>query len=281
MADHTARQFRTSLVFALALGAGAGSGCWVTTSEYDHTRTALEARVHAMETNDQQRRAQLQTAVDQATEQVRTLTAQLEQARTQTRNLADLGARLDGIEDRMRQLSGSTEDLRHAVDESAQTRTQLTARVDVLERRAGIAPLVNAADIPADNAQVLTLARTAFDARDFARARFLANALIQRAPQDPSADDAALLIARSNLGENRSATAVQDLQRFMQTYPSSDLLPDALTILAEAFMNLRLCTEAQRTLRLLLDRHGRAPAAAAARARLDAIRALPREACSG
>lgn len=271
--------FRAPRLFVL-VAALAVPGCYVTSSEFDHTRSAMEARIHALETNDQQRRQQLQTAVDQATTQVRTLHEQLDQARTQTRNLADLGSRFDTMEERLRTITGALDELRHQLEEAVGARQQTATRLDAVERRLGIAPLVDAAQIPADNAQLLTLARTAFDARDFARARFLANTLLQRAPQDPLADDAQLLVARAQLAENRAATAVQELNRLLQNYPGGDAVPEALATLAEAFLNLRMCTEAQRTLRLLVERHGRTAAGAAARGRLDQVRALPREACA-
>lgn len=254
--------------------------CWVTSGEFDHSRSAIEARLHSLETNDQQRRQQLQTAVDNATTQVRTLNEQLEQARTQTRNLADLGTRFESMEERLRTLTGALDEVRHQVDETGTARGDIVRRVDVVERRLGITALVDASQIPADNQQLLTMARTAFDARDFARARFLGNTLLQRAPQDPFADDAQLIVARAHLAENRAATAVQELNRLLQNYASADAVPDALATLSEAFLNLRMCTEAQRTLRLLAERHARTPAGAAARGRLEQVRALPREACS-
>lgn len=256
-------------------------GCWVTSGEFDHSRSAMEARIHALESNDQQRRQQLNQAVENATTQVRTLNEQLEQARTQTRNLADLGVRIDALEERIRTLNGALEDLRHSVDETATARTQTDTRITSIERRVGIAPQVDPSQIPADNAALLALARTAFDARDFPRARFLVQALVTRAPQDALADDALLIQARALVIENRAATAVQDLNRLLQTYPNGDAVPDALAVLSEAFVNLRMCTQAQRTLRLLIERHGRTPAGTAARARLEQVRALPREACGG
>jgi TolA-binding protein len=271
---------RAGLLLLGALGAMA-QGCWVTSSEYDRGRSRLEARMHELENRDQQRRQQLQEAVDQATSQVRTLNEQLEQARTQTRNMADIGVRLDDLETRIRTLTGTLDELRHSLDEATSARSQVANRVEAVERRLGIAPLVDANQIPADNGQLLALARTAFEARDYPRTRFLAQALVQRAAQDPNADDAMLLIARAQLAENRAATAVQELNRLLQTYPQGDAVPEALGVLADSFVNLRMCTEAQRTLRLLIERHGRTPAAAAARTRLEAVRALPREACGG
>ncbi len=255
--------------------------CWVTSGEHDRVRAELDHRLGALENNDRQRREQLQQAVDQATAQVRTLNEQLEQARTQTRNLADLGVRIDALEERIRTLNGALDDLRHSVDETATARTQTDARITSIERRVGIAPAVDPSQIPADNAALLALARAAFDARDYPRARFLVQALVTRAPQDALADDALLIQARALVIENRAATAVQDLNRLLQTYPNGDAVPDALAVLSEAFVNLRMCTQAQRTLRLLIERHGRTTAGTAARARLEQVRALPREACGG
>lgn len=265
-------------VLALAL-ASLGGGC-VTSSRFEASRVAMENRLRALETNDQQRRQQLNEAVERATAQVRTLNEQLEQARTQTRNTADLGARMESFEERIRGLTGTLEELRHSLDEGSQARTQVATRVEAVERRLGIAPMVDPSQVPAENPALLAMARQAFEARDYPRARFLAQALVTRAATDPLADDAVLLVARAQLAENRAATAVQELNRLMQSYPTGDAVPEALATLAEAFTNLRMCTQAQRTLRLLIERHGRSPAGAQAPARLEAVRRLPREACS-
>jgi TolA-binding protein len=267
----------TVLVFAALVA----SGCWVTTSEHDRVKGDFERRIGALENNDRQRREQLQRAVDQATAQVQTLNEQLEQARTQTRNLADLGVRLDAMDERIRTLTGALDELRHALDESIQVRAQLDARLTAAERRIGIAPQVDPSQIPSDNGQLLAMARSAYDSREFARARFLTQTLLTRAPQDPLADDALLLQARCLIAENRAASGVQELNRLMQNYPQGDAVPEALSVLAEAFVNLRMCTQAQRTLRLLIERHGRTAPGTAARARLEQVRALPREACGG
>lgn len=260
--------------------AAMSTGCWVTSSEADHTRRTLETRIRALETNDQQRREQLNEAVERATAQVRTLNEQLEQARTQTRNTADLGARMESFEERIRTLNGAIEELRHSLDEGSQARGQVATRVEAMERRLGIAPMVDPSQVPAENPALLALARQAFEGRDYPRARFLAQALVTRAATDPLADDAVLLVGRTQLAENRAATAVQELNRLMQNYPTGDAVPEALATLAEAFTNLRMCTQAQRTLRLLIERHGRTPAGTQAPARLEAVRRLPREACN-
>lgn len=268
---------RLAVLITLSLCAG----CWVTSGEHDAAMRTLNNRIHSLETNDQQRREQLNQAVDQATAQVRTLNEQLEQARTQTRNLADLGARLDTVEARIRTLTGALDEAQHSDETASQARTQVANRVEAIERRLGILPAVDPSQVPADNGQLFSLARQAFEARDYPRTRFLAGALVQRAAQDPLADDALLLQAKAQLAERRAATAVQDLNRLLQAYPQGDAVPEALSTLAEAFVSLRMCTEAQRTLRLLIERHGRTVAGTAARARLTAVRALPREACGG
>ena len=78
------------------------SGCitWASQSE------ALQSRVVTLEHAEADRRRLLHDAEAQ----VQAMTAQLEQARAQTRNLADLGARLDGIDQQLRELHGAIDE---------------------------------------------------------------------------------------------------------------------------------------------------------------------------
>ena len=277
----TTSQRSIALVLALA---AASSGCLVFKSDYER----LEARVTAAEQADQQRRRQLSDAIDNATRQVQTLNEQLENARTQTRNLANIGSRIDGLEEQLRTISGGVAECRHALEQGTVSNTelhsQLTAlehRITELERRTGLAPAVDPNQIPQVPAEIMNQARQALTARDFNRARALANALIQRAPLDPLADDARLLVGRSYMQDNRAATAVQEFQRLLTDYPAGDTIPDALTEMVEALIRLGLCAPAQRTLRILIDRHGSTPQGQAARRRLEEVRHLPRAACTG
>lgn len=284
-------QTRTLSLAASAAVAATLCGCIVLQSEHQALARnvhEIDRRTQTIETAERDRRQQL----ERADEQVRALNAQLEQTRAQTRDLADLGARLDGIDEEIRRIRGGLDDARRtletrATDSEAQRHAveerlaALERRLLELERRAGLAPAVDAQQIPALPADILALARTAAAARDFVRARALTAALLERAPHDALADDARLLNARMYVQENRNATAVQELQRLLTDFPAGDTVPDALTELAEALVRLGLCGPAQRTLRILVERHGSTPQGAAARRRLDELRHLPRAACTG
>ena len=268
----------------------ASSGCFATSSEHDVLQrrvVAMDTRLHAIEAADHDRQAQL-TRADQ---QVRMLNEQLEQARTQTRNLADLGARLDGIDEQIRQLHGSTDEVRRTVetngtDESTQ-RQELANRLSAIERRVHEARVQMRLDqpdpqeIPSTPADIMTQARSAMTAQQYDRVRLLAGTLLQRTPQDPLADDAQLLVAQSYGAQNRNATAVQEFQRLLATYPSADTVPQALSDMAEALVRLGLCVPAQRTLRLLIDRSASSPQGQAARRRIEEVRRMPRTVCQG
>jgi TolA-binding protein len=220
------------------------------------------------------------------------LTQQLELARAQTRNLADLGARIDGLEDQLRAINGALSDLRRMTETNSTDvgslrgaiLTQLTAaerRVTEIERRIGLAPAVDPNQIPTAPADIMAQARQAYTNRDFNRARALAAALLQRAPQDPLADDARLLIGRAHVQENHYATAIQEFQHILSDFPNADTVPDALTEMSEAFVRLGMCTPARNTLHILIDRHGTTPQGQAARQRLREVERMPRSACTG
>jgi TolA-binding protein len=264
------------------------AGCFASSSQVN----ALEGRMSAVERADETRRRQLSDAVDSATRQVQTLTQQLEQARAQTRNLADVGARIDGLEEQLRTINGTLSELRRTTETNttdvttlrSAILTQLTAaerRVTEIERRIGLAPAVDPNQIPTAPADIMTEARQAYTNRDFNRARALATALVQRAPQDPLADDARLLLGRTYVQENRYATAIQEFQHILSDYPTGDTVPDALTEMSEAFVRLGMCTPARNTLHILIDRHGGTPQGQAARQRLREVERMPRSACTG
>jgi TolA-binding protein len=263
-------------------------GCFAMKSEVQ----SLDWRIGAIERADVQRR---QLLID-AQQQVAALNEQLEQARAQTRNMADLGARLDGIEEQLRSLRGALDEVRVAlqtsIGEETSQRTQLAQqlsgqlttierRITEVERRVGLAPAVEANQIPSAPAEIVAQARQAYANRDYVRTRALANALLQRPSPEPNQAAAArLLLGMVSMQENRAAAAAQEFQRLLTDYPTSDSVPEAMAQMSEAFVRLGWCTQAQRTLRLLIDRHGSTPQGQAARRRLEEVRRLPRAACT-
>jgi TolA-binding protein len=254
-------------------------GCFASSSAHE----ALDRRVSVMEANERQRRPQ----VEEQERRVATLIENLERVRTQLGSVADMANRMESFDRDIRALRGAVEELRQTLGDVGENRTQLSQvlarieeRVLLLERRTGLAPAVDPASIPADNAALMNDATRALDARDLARVRALATALLSRAPQDPLADDARMLLGRASMVEQRWATAIQEFRRLVADYPTGDKVPDALAEMAECFVRLGWCTEAQRSLRLIGERYASSPRAAAARTRLEEVRRLPRSACS-
>lgn len=268
---------RTSVLATLALNAI--GGCFASSSAHE----ALDRRVGVIESNERTRRPQ----VEEQQRRVAALIEDLERVRNQLGSVADMANRLEGFDRDIRALRGSVDELRASLGDVNEGRTQLSGllsridgRVLELERRAGIAPAVDPSSIPQDNAQLIADAQRALDGRDYVRVRALVAALIGRAPQDPLADDARLLLGRCAMAEQRWATAIQEFRRLAADFPAGDKVPDALAEMAECFVRLGWCTEATRSLRLLTERYASSPRVAAARTRLTEISRMPRAACT-
>jgi TolA-binding protein len=259
--------------------ASVATGCFASSSAHE----ALDRRVVIMEAAERQRRPQLETQE----RRVNALIENLERVRNQLGSVADMANRMEGFDRDIRALRGSVEEMRQTLGDVGDNRTQLSQvlsrieeRVLMLERRTGLAPAVDPASIPADNAALIADANRSLQSNDLVRLRALATALLSRAPQDPLADDARMLLGQASMREQRWATAIQEFRRLVADYPQGDRVPDALAEMAEGFVRLGWCTEAQRSLRLIVDRYASSPRAAAARTRLDEVRRLPRSACS-
>ncbi|MBL8679970.1 MAG: hypothetical protein JNK05_12425 [Myxococcales bacterium] len=264
---------------ALFVSGALAQGCFASSSAHE----ALDRRVGVIEANERQRRPQL----EEQERRVGTLIENLERVRNQLGSVADMANRMEGFDRDIRAIRGLVDEMRQTLGDVGENRTQLSQvlarieeRVLQLERRTGLAPAVDPASIPADNAALIADAGRALDARDFVRVRALATALLSRAPQDALADDARMLLGRASMVEQRWATAIQEFRRLVADYPQGDKVPDALAEMAEGFVRLGWCTEAQRSLRLIGERYASSPRAAAARTRLDEVRRLPRSACS-
>ncbi len=272
----------TSRWLALSVAVFSGGmlqGCFASSAAHE----ALDRRVGVIEANERQRRPQH----EEQERRVATLIADLERVRTQLGSVADMANRMEGFDRDIRALRGAVDELRQRLGDVGEGRTQLSAvlsrieeRVLLLERRTGLAPAVDPASIPADNAALLADANRALDARDLVRVRALATALLSRAPQDALADDARFLLGRASMVESRWATAIQEYRRLVADYPQADRVPDALAEMAEGFVHLGWCTEATRSLRLITERFATSPRAAAARTRMEEVRRMPRAACT-
>ena len=97
---------------------------------------------------------------------------------------------------------------------------------------------------------------------------------------DGAADAGRVIVARTHIQENRVATGLQLLNQLITDRPASPAAPEALSELSEGYVRLGWCTDAQRTLRLLTERHAATPQGQAARTRIEEVRRLPRTTCT-
>jgi outer membrane protein OmpA-like peptidoglycan-associated protein len=167
-------------------------------------------------------------------------------------------SRFEAMEERIRTLTGALDELRHRSTRRPPRAPRSPPASTPSSGAWASRPGRRVAD-PADNPAAVDHGPQAFDGRDYARARFLASALLHPRRAGPLADDAQLLVARASArreprrhgGAGAQPTAADLPQRRRRARGPRDAL--------EAFVNLRMCTEAQRTLRLLIERHGRTP----------------------
>jgi len=80
--------------------------------------------------------------------------------------------------------------------------------------------------------------------------------------------------------ESKYANAVGELQKVLNTYPSSPEVPEAMWQLSLAFVQLHFCTDAHSLLSDLVKRYPRSPRAADAKGELKSIAKLPKSACT-
>jgi TolA-binding protein len=263
---------RLSLLPTLLLTiAPAVSGCflWTTRGEGDTLRNEnerLRQRVEQLDTHLAEEQQRLTEMIDRARADVEQLEEMLTRA-TQllARNSADFGAELESANDRLRETSGGIAELRHDLE-------QLAAKVDLSDRRVHEFALAAGLDLPVDEGKIPATAEEHFDSVKAALAagrhgevRSLGKIFLERYPKDQRCDDIQLLMAKSHLEQKQYAKALGALRRFTDLYPNSDLTPEALYEMAQAFLALGDCTDARVLADAVIARHAKSPFAEKAR----------------
>ncbi len=231
------------------------SGCWVTTEQGARIQQANDSQDRAIET--------LRDEITADREQLAGKMAQLERltksaASVVTRDNADRGVMLEQMQERISLLEGQLAELRHSLEklssDSAVRQADIEKRLDQLARKTGVAPPIDAEDIPRDRTAHFGAAREAFEAGDHPRSRALLREFLARYPQDELADDAQYLIGAGYLQQGKPATALGELRKVLAQYGQGDSLDKALLGMADAFFKLGACTDAKKALDALLQR---------------------------
>ncbi len=277
------RAFLSASVSTVAALSFASLAC-VSTADGDAMRgrtTALETRVTAVESVSQSFEAE--TA--RAHTKVQELESVLERAtRVVTRASADTGAQVETMREQLATQEGAIAEVRNELSrlqrEFQEQQADYENRMKKLARRAGIDMPVEEGEIPAAPAEHLQAARTAYEARDFSRARALYRAFVTRYPRDDHADDAQYFVGQSYLLEDRPATALGELRRVLSEYASGDAVPRTLLAMGDAFYRLHACTESRASYDAIIRGHSRAPEATDARTKLRDVQRAPAGYCT-
>jgi len=220
-------------------------GCfWVTTkSEGRSLRrdvNSLDSRVATKEAELGGKVDELQKTLDQA-------------AKILKRNSADIGADVQRIDDKQRELLGlvtsaqtSAEEVRVGFERYKQSTEErfaaLEARVAQLEGRGGGAATAVGGGSPDD---LWTAGKAAFEARKYGDAREAFKKLSLGFPTHARADDAQYFRAEAYFAEKDWDSAIREYQKVFDKYADSDLADDALFRAGEAAEKLKNCTEAR------------------------------------
>ncbi|MBI2895173.1 MAG: tetratricopeptide repeat protein [Deltaproteobacteria bacterium] len=270
-----------AILLALVLS-GAGA-CFMSSSEGERlskTVRDLDRRLETMEKN----RERLMSAVSSSEGQVARLEKLMNEAtRVLTRNSADFGAQVQELQTQMGALEGRLEEIRHGLEQLgrnlASVQTDLTARVDSIQKKAGLDPVVQPADIPQNKVDHFALAYRRYQERSWTVSRALFREYIQRYAQDDQADNAQYWIGMTLVGEGRPQAAVGELRRVIEEHADGDAVDDSMFAMAEAFLALKACTDARTLFDALVRRFPDSTLATDARSKLRTLRRPPAGMC--
>jgi len=199
-------------------------------------------------------------------------------------NDADIVTRESQVESDITAMQARVDDLNKSLQQSrAQDATdldRLETRVAALERsQANVMARVDPA-LPDDKEQLWQQAGERMKEAQTDEGRRFYRTFIRRFPQDPRASRATLEIGLSYALEQQYSRAAAQFQSVLDNYPRSPEVPEAMWNLSLAFVQLHFCTDARALLADLVKRYPKSPPVRDARRELQAIRKLPRRACT-
>ena len=248
--------------FILALSA---SGCfWVTTkSEGEEIKQDLQHmqdKLDKFEQDLKKERMHLTEMIGRARTEVEKLEETLNRAtRVLSRNSADFGAEMESIKEKLRQIDGSLAELRHNAEQSDKALSEANSRVREFAVAAGIDLPVDAATVPKNPNDHLSMISSAYSEGRYSEVRSLGKVFLDRHASHDKADNVFVLIGKSYLAQKRWAKGLGILREFTERYPKSGLTPEVLYEMARAFFALGDCTDARILVDTVTSRYRRSP----------------------
>jgi tol-pal system protein YbgF len=195
----------------------------------------------ASQMDDQLKR--LRTVVDEATKVV-------------TRNSADVGGKVDKLQVDLAQLTGRVDDMQHSVDAiTKQFQDYRAASDSKIEQLVNASTVSKAPPVPETPDAVMAEADKRLAGAQWADARRLYEAFVNRYPQDVRSAKAQFNIGEAYMGEKRYANAIGAYTKVIDNFPKSEVVPDAMFKNGVAFYALKYCSDARVYFQELLKRY--------------------------
>jgi TolA-binding protein len=274
-----------SLISTVCLSASL-SGCflWTSSGEGEQLRRDLDletSRVQRLEEAQNAQLAQLKQAEDKAQQSIEQLEGVIERATSVVqRNSADVTVQVSELETKLAVAEGRIAELQFSVEELKKAQTDSKPAAGGGAATSGGEAAAAADAIPADKTEHYAMAYRAYSDRDFAKARTLFRAYIERYKTDAQSDNAQYWVGASYLIENRPATALGELRKVIENFRGGDAVDESLLDMAEAFYRLKACSDAKTTLDTLIKTQGNSPLVEKAKEKLKAIKKLGKDYCT-
>jgi TolA-binding protein len=178
-------------------------------------------------------------------------------------NKADLGVQIQTVQGALKELQGKLEEQGFQLDALAADVTKGKAesdkKLEQLNKMLGVDTPVEPSKIPADKEKHWEAASSVFLDKKFETARQYFREYAKRYPDDPLADDALLMVGMAYLEEGRGAKALGELQKLIDTYPSTDRMDAVLYYMGEAFFMIQNCADARTLFKSVINQYPKSP----------------------
>ena len=191
-----------------------------------------------------------------------------------SRNNADVGARVQKAEMDLGAVAGKLEEAKHLLEQLQKAQTDDTARLAALEQ--GQQKIVDrvAPAMAEDKESLWKQAQERMQGGMREDGRRFYRGYIQRFPQDGRTPTAHLEIGKSYAQEGKHTQAVAEYNRIIEAFTKSPEVPEAMWLMAEAYVDLKFCRDATALLQDLGRRYPRSPRVNDARSKLKEVQRL-------
>ncbi len=203
----------------------------------------LESTLAELSGNTSAMQSKMQKAVDEATKVL-------------TRNNADVGLTVQKTQADLAALTGRVDDVDTRETAHYKSLSESRAAMDTkVEQLVNNTTTAKSPPIPETADGAFSEAKKRFDAKQWADARRVLDAFMNRYASDARAPQAQFMIGDSYLKEQKFANAINAFLKVIEGFPKAEVVPDAMFEAGDAFYQLKYCGDARVYFQELLKRY--------------------------